>query len=373
MKRFFGGLVKQSFWHKFGFQCPKTLHRVKNLSFLPHLMKSTLPWRNIRVSDLQEYLQLSGEQLDDCLVSGDFHLQDYPWLRDVGDELLNYRIEVRQAIPTRLKTAFSWNMNSWKTPKSCRVDPKMRRIKKLLKDGPVLLQETKWHNNQEEILLQHISGLQIVNATLSGGAAVLLPAGWTIEQKISLLAGRAVAVLINDRCASFYLVSVYLRPDSVHRELEQIIHAWRNTEKKSDKIVIGGDFNQADTKCPELWKKFLSLFSVVDVHPTFATYLFSGGTSALDRCLVPEDWVSTAKWNPEVRALNSSLVNGHKILKLSVKVRPTVLNNPNDCLHETITTEAFMPGKNGRLPKDNRALQSLVRHSQDMFCKCNPH
>ena len=216
MKRFFGGLVKQSFWHKFGFQCPKTLHRVKNLSFLPHLMKSTLPWRNIRVSDLQEYLQLSGEQLDDCLVSGDFHLQDYPWLRDVGDELLNYRIEVRQAIPTRLKTAFSWNMNSWKTPKSCRVDPKMRRIKKLLKDGPVLLQETKWHNNQEEILLQHISGLQIVstnairtdNATLSGGAAVLLPAGWTIEQKISLLAGRPVAVLINDRCASFYLVSV---------------------------------------------------------------------------------------------------------------------------------------------------------------------
>ena len=81
-------------------------------------------------------------------------------------------------------------------------------------------------------------------------------------------------------------------------------------KKKSEKIVIGGNFNQADTKCPKLWKKFLSLFSVVDVHPTLATYLFSGGTSALDRCLVPEDWVGTAKWNPEVRALNSSLVNG---------------------------------------------------------------
>ncbi len=62
-----------------------------------------------------------------------------------------------------------------------------------------------------------------------------------------------------------------------------------------------------------------------------------------------------------MRTLNSSLVNGHKILKLHVKVRPTVLNNPNDCLHETIPTEAFMPGKNGRPPKDNRALQSLVR------------
>ena len=151
------------------------------------------------MSGLQEYLGLSGEQLEECLASGDFHMRNYPWLRDVGDELLKYRIEVRQAIPTRLKSAFTWNMNSWKTPKSGREDPKMRRIKKLLKDGPVLLQETKWHHNQEEILLQHISGLQIVstnairtdNAILSGGVA---------------MAGRAVAVLINDRCAPFYLV-----------------------------------------------------------------------------------------------------------------------------------------------------------------------
>ncbi len=163
MKRFFGGLVKQSFWHRFGFQCPQSLHRIKNLSFLPHLMKSTIPWRNIRISELQDYLQLSSEQLDDCLASCDFHLQDCPWLSGVGDELLKYRIEVHQAIPTRLKTAFSWNMNSWRIPKSCREDPKMRRIKKLPKDGPVLLQETKRHSNQEEVLLQHISGLQIVS------------------------------------------------------------------------------------------------------------------------------------------------------------------------------------------------------------------
>ena len=115
------------------------------------------------MSGLQEYLGLSGEQLEECLVSGDFHMRNYPWLRDIGDDLLKYRIEVRQAIPTRLKSAFTWNMNSWKTPKSGREDPKMRRIKKLLKDGPVLLQETKWHNNQEEILLQRISGLQIVS------------------------------------------------------------------------------------------------------------------------------------------------------------------------------------------------------------------
>ena len=208
------------------------------------------------MSGLQEYLGLSSGQLEECLVSGDFHFRDYPWLRDVGDELLKYRIEVRQAIPTRLKSAFTWNMNSWKTPKSSREDPKMRRIKKLLRDGPVLLQETKWHHNQEEILLQHISGLQIFSsnairtdhAILSGGVAVLLPAGWTIEQKIVLMAGRAIAVLVNDRCAPFYLISIYLHPDFVSRELEQIIHARRNTEKKSDKIVMGGGLQPSRCK-----------------------------------------------------------------------------------------------------------------------------
>ena len=369
LKRFFCILVKQSFWRKFGFQCPQSLHRIRDLSFLPHLIKSTVPWRHIRISDLQDYLQLGPEQWDDCLASHEFKLEEHPQLLQVGNDLLNYRIEVHQALPTRLKAAYSWNMNSWQGPKSCREDPKMRRIKKLLQVGPVLLQETKWHNNQEEILLQHISGLQIAstnakrtdNNTLSGGVAVLLPAGWLVNQRIVLLAGRAIAVLVNDRCAPYYLISLYLHPDHVQSELEHIISSWRNIEKKSDKVVIGGDFNQADIKCPEIWKKFLALFTAIDVHPMLATYLFAGGSSALDRFLVPEDWVSTARWNPEVRTLSSSLVNGHKIIKVNVKVRPTVFNNPNDCLHETIPTEAFIPGKNGRIPKDNRVLQSLVR------------
>ena len=369
MKRFFCILVKQSFRHKFGFQCPQSLHRIRDLSFVPHLIKSTVPWRHIKVSDLREYVQLNPRQWDECLASPEFKLQEHPQLMRIGNDLLKYRIEVHQALPTRLKTAFSWNMNSWQGPKSCREDSKMRRIKKLLKVGPVLLQETKWHHNQEEILLQHISGLQIAstdakltdNGTCSGGSAVLIPPGWIVSQRIVLLAGRAIAVLVNDRCAPYYIISVYLHPDHVQSELESIISSWRNVEKTSDKVVIGGDFNQADVKCPDVWKKFLALFTVIDVHPMLATYLFTGGSSALDRFLVPEDWVSTARWNPEVRTLNSSLVNGHKIVKVNVKVRPTVLNNPSDCLHETIPTEAFMPGKNGRIPKDNRALQSLVR------------
>ncbi len=143
----------------------------------------------------------------------------------------------------------------------------MRRIKKLLKSGPVMLQETRRCRNQEEIRLQHISGLQIATTnaiptegdSASGGAAILMPAGWVITQRIVLLQGRAIAVLVSDRSAPFYLISVYLHPDHVQKELEQILSVWRGVEKKSGKVVIGGDFNHADVKCPEIWKKLLEV------------------------------------------------------------------------------------------------------------------
>ena len=113
VKRFFCFLVKQAFWHKFGFQCPQSLSRIKDLSFLPHLMKSPIPWRHIQLSDLQDYFQLSPEQWEACLASPDLRFQEHHQVLRIGNDLLDYRIEVRQAIPTRLKAAFSWNMNSW--------------------------------------------------------------------------------------------------------------------------------------------------------------------------------------------------------------------------------------------------------------------
>ncbi len=209
MRRFFCSLVKQAFLGQFGFHCPRNLYRIKDLSFLPHLMKSPIPWRHIHLSDIQEFLHLSLEQWESCLSAPELHVRFYDRLRIVGDDLSNYRIGVCQAVPTRLKVAFSWNMNSWRHPKSSREDPKLRRIKKLLKSGPVMLQETRWCRNQEEILLQHTSGLQIATTnaiptegdSASGGAAILMPAGWVITQRVVLLQGRAIAALVSDRSA----------------------------------------------------------------------------------------------------------------------------------------------------------------------------
>ena len=58
---------------------------------------------------------------------------------------------------------------------------KLRRVRKLLRQGPVCLQETKWNGTQEESIHQNIPGVQISssNATPNeNGELILLPAGW---------------------------------------------------------------------------------------------------------------------------------------------------------------------------------------------------
>ena len=131
--------------------------------------------------------------------SHEFHVQEHPWLIRVGDELLNYRIEVHQAIPTRLKAAFSWNMNSWRIPKSCREDPKMRRIKKLLKVGPVFLQENK---RRSGIAIRKRSCFSIFL-----GFKLLVP----MQNALIMIPGRVV------------LRSCYLRDGSLVREFSYLL------------------------------------------------------------------------------------------------------------------------------------------------------
>ena len=37
-----------------------------------------------------------------------------------------------------------------------------------------------------------------------------------------------MAILVSDRSAPFYLMSVYVHPDHVKKEMEEILAAWQN-------------------------------------------------------------------------------------------------------------------------------------------------
>ena len=117
----------------------------------------------------------------------------------------------------------------------------------------------------------------------------------------------------------------------------------------------------ADERCAGEWSSFLEALQVFDVFPSLGTYRHPRGLSPLDRCLVPNDWVSSARWNPALCAIEPRGAQGHLILKLHVRLKPCVLNNPFDPKHVTIPSNTFMPGKDGAVPRDISSLHGLVR------------
>ena len=214
-------------------------------------------------------------------------------------------------------------------------DYKLRRCRRLLKSGPICLQETKWKGHEPEALYQSIPGVKIVQTPATsfnerastGSVAILFPPGWCVLEEIELVKGRAVASLVQDRTCLFYVVSVYVHPDNRSSDTEALLRAWRFVEKKAAHAFVAGDFNGLDKHLPHLWEKLLLQFSCSDVYPELATYRHSRGVSSLDRCLVPDSLLSSAKVYPSASVLTSHVANGHDIVKLRITSRPNVIKS----------------------------------------------
>ena len=270
-------------------------------------------------------------------------------------------------LPTRLKHVYSWNLNSWSVPDPPRSDPKTRRCRRLLRTGPVCLQETKRDEGVPEKLAGYLPGTKVYStegAVLdsgkrSGGVAILLPPGWKAEKADELVPSKALALLVRDRLTQFYLVSVYLHPDSKKRDLEKLMQEWSRLEKDTARVIFVGDFNRVDEAYPALWNSFLSATCCIDIDPKLITYCSQAVASPLDRCLLPAEWIASASWNPAIRT-NPVSSTGHKIPRISMQLKPSVVNNPKDPKHEVLPTDLFMPGKHPNAAKQSD-IQALVR------------
>ena len=285
---------------------------------------------------------------------------------------------MQQDLPTRLKHLYSWNLNSWSLPDTPSRDAKTRRCRRLLRTGPVCLQETKWDEGVPEKLSGYLPGTKVFSSMgnlldsgkRSGGVAVLLPPGWKAEKAHELVPSRALALLVRDRLTQFYLVSVYLHPDSKKRDLEKLMQEWTRLEKDTARVIFVGDFNRVDEAHPSLWNSFLSTTSCIDVDPKLITYYSQAVTSALDRCLLPAEWITSA---PVYSCTQPSSSAGHKILQLSMQLRPSVVNNPKDPKHEVLPSDLFMPGKHPNTAKqsDIQALLRLLHREIHLSSQCS--
>ena len=77
-----------------------------------------------------------------------------------------------------------------------------------------------------------------------------------------------------------------------------------------------------------------------------ATHVTAQSVSYLDRCLISEDWICSAQWNPLLRATHTQSLE-HRIFQMHLQVRLTVLNNPRHPNHVTIPASVFVPGRDG--------------------------
>ena len=284
IRRFFQLLLKDAFITRFGYNGPRHTLLFRDLAFLPHVIQTDLPWRRIRLELVRSFLDIDSRRWGHCLHAPHSLDRSSARLVDIGNALLNYRLSIQQAVPTRMKVLYSWNLDNWHAVK----DVRMRKCKRLLAKGPVCLQETK-------------SSSTGLSCSLQGLAC----------------------------------------PDS--------------------RIILAGDFNRADERCAGAWDSFLEDLHVYDVFPSLGTFRHPRGLSPLDRCLVPNDWVSSARWNPSLSAIEPRGAQGHLILKMQVRLKPCVLNSPSDPKHATIPSNTFMPGKDGSTPRDISSLYGLVR------------
>ena len=140
-------------------------------------------------------------------------------LQEVGHYILEYRKAIRQDLPFRLKRLHVWNVSGW-TPTVKGSDAKMRLVKRLLRTGPVLMQETRWYAETHQVLFHNIPGIQLAHTQgivtdkggTSGGTAILIPPEWNLDRTEVILPGRIVMAVVQDRYSTIGIPSVYYTP-----------------------------------------------------------------------------------------------------------------------------------------------------------------
>ena len=165
IRKLFSHLIKATFHHTCKTPCPRHLSNVRDLAFLPKLIGTELHWKEIRLDSLTELMQLSRDRFQVLTSNPQLLRIEQQECLTVGQNLVNYRLAVQQDLPTRLKHLYSWNLNSWSLPDPPSRDAKTRRCRRLLRTGPVCLQETKWDEGVPEKLAGYLPGTKVFSST----------------------------------------------------------------------------------------------------------------------------------------------------------------------------------------------------------------
>ena len=367
--------LKAAYWH-INQQTNASITHVSSLHFLIHFIYPRLPYRQIMIQDLlnvcgfDDNVNLSDALLSlrvnigkftDCIVTDpSATVDDTPFILpnevqslrriptrfwQLCHKILQFREQRPSNLPVSVKGIHSWNLNSWSPGLPTNVH-KTWIVKAMLKQAPVLLQETKWDQANLQYLSHTWPDIKVV-ATLAkhnpgeqAGVAILFPPGWKVLEERILVQHYAVAARVEYQACTIWLVSIYIPPSSpkafVSNTLQTIIAL------TDYPVFVGGDFNRCDQNHFHTWDDFLVQAGLTDVDPALPTSKYQDQESTLDRFLVPSLFLDTTQLFARIYGRYRIDTCHRKALMLRLKMKPRLRPHPQSEKHHTIPTQVFL-------------------------------
>ena len=349
-------------------KCPKSLHCLQSLSFLPHVLQIPAPWP---ILDIQTVANKCGIRSECFSQSRQFLAQALANSSEFSllcAEVLKYRLEKKQDCCTALRHLTTWNVSGWRTLQW--TNPKTQAILRRARHGIVCLQETRWTASTATNFLQTYPGFNIAhspsivteNGGLSGGVAILIPCSFRLLQEIVITPGKLLAAQVQTRTDCFWVISAYCHPSSAKEDCEALARWLTDHQDHPDPFFIVGDFNHGHHLSVDAWHRILSCAQGDDIVRDEPTFWGPNGSSSIDKVILPTEYMNRGLIQHQVfydRFFESA---GHACISIQLRHRPPVSSSPDLPLHMTIPASVFQPGKDRH---DTRqvwpSLQSLVR------------
>ena len=249
------------------------------------------------------------------------------------------------AIP-RFPPLMTWNPSSLKTIHS-QPSPKLTHILQLARTHICHLQETQWTSLQYKHLHQQAPFCSIIHAPCidhySSGVATFIPHPLISTSHSIIVPGFILSVITSISGVQCELINIYLRPDKLVLLGQKLLaHLQSAPSRQYPLRIIGGDFNQLQSKSSTLFDSILNELNCSPPHDIPSFRRLDGYSSSLDFFLsqVPSHTSHhlTAK---SFSFWPSYQPTGHGIHICRFRTNPHIASSPDDLPAQAIPTSAF--------------------------------